>query len=409
VVQHACFIGLVIALAWAVMGTAALRALAFPLGFLLFALPLADRFIPGLQDIAARFAVTMLSASGVPVLLQGHVISIPGATWEVAKACSGINYLMSSLALGYVYAGLTYTTWRNRLLFMVAAALIPLVANGIRVYGTILIAYYGATGIVEGTQHYLFGWIVFAIMMAILLWTCGGWKDGPIKDPRSAGTAVQAFGASANVVMVGTLLVGAAAPIAGLRLLEQPPSAVGGHEVAATVRAPWRLAPDDPYGWKPRFGGTTSEFARTYTSGAHSVRLHAAFYSSGQAAAHLVSGDTFLFQTPWNITDTKHSQPSSIIPALKETLLSSAGVELLVWSWYTVGTASTGSDYRAKVLLARTQLLRQPLTAWHVAVATSGNSGDETASSAVLASFIDRLQLTTDRPDDGIARLQGFR
>ena len=47
----------------------------------------------------------MLEVTGVPVLLEGHVISIPGSKWTVADACSGINYLMSSVAVGYLYAG----------------------------------------------------------------------------------------------------------------------------------------------------------------------------------------------------------------------------------------------------------------------------------------------------------------
>ena len=65
--------------------------------------------------------------------LQGELITIPGSSWEVAKACSGINYLMSALMMAYLYAALTYRSWRYRIGFFLAAAALALLANAIRV------------------------------------------------------------------------------------------------------------------------------------------------------------------------------------------------------------------------------------------------------------------------------------
>ncbi len=130
VVQQFCLVAMVVGLVWGLLGSSAARALLFPLGFLLFALPLGDRIVPVLQDFTARFAVKLLQFSGVPVLLEGHVISIPGSRWQVAEACGGINYLVSSLAVGYVFAGTAYRSWTHRVSFFAASALLPLVATG---------------------------------------------------------------------------------------------------------------------------------------------------------------------------------------------------------------------------------------------------------------------------------------
>src|SRR5262245_6507070 len=75
IVQQLSLIGLVLGFAWMMLGSSAVRVLLYPTAFLLFALPLGDRFIPVLQDLAARVAVKLLAMSGLPVLLQGHIIS----------------------------------------------------------------------------------------------------------------------------------------------------------------------------------------------------------------------------------------------------------------------------------------------------------------------------------------------
>ena len=105
--QQFCLAFLVVGFVWGTLGTPAARELAFPLGFLLFAVPIGDYLVPTLQNVTAAFAVKLLQLSGVPVLLNREVISIPGSIWEVAAACSGINYLMSALVMAYLYAGLT--------------------------------------------------------------------------------------------------------------------------------------------------------------------------------------------------------------------------------------------------------------------------------------------------------------
>jgi len=86
--EHSSVLLLVVALTWGVLGTAAARALVFPLGVLLFALPLVDRVAPALQDFTARQAMHALNLSGVPAALSGNVITIPGTRWHVSEACA---------------------------------------------------------------------------------------------------------------------------------------------------------------------------------------------------------------------------------------------------------------------------------------------------------------------------------
>jgi len=178
-VQQLSLVTMFVAVTWAVLGTAAVRALIFPLGLLLFALPLVERLAPMLQEFTARVTVQMLTLSGVHATLEGHGISIAANTWQVTEACGGINYLIASLVVGYLYAGTVYRQWRHRLAFLVSSALVPLAANALRVYTTILLDYLGASRVVSGMLHYLFGVLVFGIVMIVLFAICGRWREDP--------------------------------------------------------------------------------------------------------------------------------------------------------------------------------------------------------------------------------------
>jgi exosortase len=181
--QEASVAGLVIALAWAVSGTAVVRALAFPLGVIWFALPWGHLLAPALQDITARIVSKLLTLGGLNAVLEGHVISLGDTRWLVAEGCGGINYFVASTAVGYVYAGAVYREWRHRLGMLVGSACVPLAGNIARVYTTILAGYLGATRIVDGMEHYVYGVIVFTFMLAMLLITCGNWReDGVATD-----------------------------------------------------------------------------------------------------------------------------------------------------------------------------------------------------------------------------------
>jgi len=230
VIQQICLLAMMAAFVWGILGWPVTRALLFPLGGLALALPLADRVVPTLQDFTARFTVTMLGATGIPVSLHDHIISIPGSSWLVTDACSGVNYLMSSLVLGYVYAGVTYRRWTYRAAFLLAASIVPLVANGLRVYGTILTFSLGGADLVAGTRHFLFGWIVFAAMMGALLTTCGNWKEKPASGQfppaRKHLDAVRGREYTLAFAVLGLLLVGTAPWLARLSARESARAAL---------------------------------------------------------------------------------------------------------------------------------------------------------------------------------------
>jgi exosortase A len=186
-IQQSAVVATAVSLTWAVLGTAVVRALAFPLGLLLFVLPVGHVVAPLFQDFTGRVAAAMLHYSGVPVALDGDVISTPGTRWHVSEACGGIHYLIASTGIGYVYAGLVYRRWTRRAGFIAAALIVPIAGNLVRVYTTIILDEFGATRLVAGMGHYLYGFFVFTMMMSVLFITCGQWSDERRPNGSSPG------------------------------------------------------------------------------------------------------------------------------------------------------------------------------------------------------------------------------
>src|SRR5215813_11016731 len=88
-------------------GWAHLRALAFPLAFLLLMIPLPaiifNQIAFPLQLLASRFGEAALGLAGVPVLREGNIITLSNTQLEVAEACSGIRSLISLLTLAIIF------------------------------------------------------------------------------------------------------------------------------------------------------------------------------------------------------------------------------------------------------------------------------------------------------------------
>ncbi len=177
-VQQVCLVAMSVAVTWAVLGTAAARANLSPWTFV-FPLPFGGRIAPALQEITSRVALAMLTLSDVVRRSMPDVISIGGDRWRVTEACGGIIYFVASLAVGYLYAGAVYRQWGHRAAFLVASAVVPLAANGLRVYTTILLDHLGATRVVAGMGHYFHTVFSSGWSWAFLFMTCGRWREGP--------------------------------------------------------------------------------------------------------------------------------------------------------------------------------------------------------------------------------------
>ncbi|HZX31541.1 MAG TPA: exosortase A, partial [Rhodocyclaceae bacterium] len=154
---------------WALLGRQVARRLAFPLGFLFFAVPCGEFLLPVLMEWTARFTVLGLRLTGVPVYREGLDFVIPSGNWSVVEACSGIRYLIASVMVGTLFAYLNFRSIKRRLAFVAISAAVPLVANWVRAYLIVMIGHLSGNRLAHGVDHLIYGWVFFGVVVGLLL------------------------------------------------------------------------------------------------------------------------------------------------------------------------------------------------------------------------------------------------
>ena len=98
----------------AMLGPRVAAGLLFPLGYMLFLVPFGDELVPALQMITADIVIRLTHLSGIPAVIDGVFIDTPAGLFEVAEACSGVQFLVAMLALGVLIAQTCFRGWRRR-------------------------------------------------------------------------------------------------------------------------------------------------------------------------------------------------------------------------------------------------------------------------------------------------------
>ncbi|MGC2333751.1 MAG: exosortase A [Candidatus Acidiferrales bacterium] len=150
-----------------------LRAVSFPLAFLIFMIPLPaviyNQITFPLQLLASRFATFWLELVQVPVLRDGNVLVLSNYSLEVVEACSGIRSLMTLISLAVIYAYFAEPRRWVRYLLVILMVPIAIVSNAIRIMGAGVMAHQFGPSAAEGFLHGFSGWVIFVAALILLL------------------------------------------------------------------------------------------------------------------------------------------------------------------------------------------------------------------------------------------------
>jgi len=186
-------------------GFAYLKALAFPLGYLIFMTPVLDGLTEPLvwpfQLLTANMAASMLQALGIPVLLENSIhIILPTVTLEVVRECSGAGLLIAVLAVGLPLAYLTLQAWWSRITLVLSSVIIAIVANWVRVAVMGLYAQAGGKDL-HGPYHILQGlfvdWVAFGFLFL------GAWLLGKMEHVASMPSLHEEKESSSRCISLG--------------------------------------------------------------------------------------------------------------------------------------------------------------------------------------------------------------
>ena len=153
-------------------GREKIKILRFPILILLFCVPLPYIFYNAvafpLKLVATKIAFGFFKLLGFPAFREGNIITLSHTTLQVVDACSGIRSLMTLFTLAFFLAYFRHRHLWKRLLILILAAPLAVLANAVRVTSTgVLTKYNPAWG--EGFLHELSGWIVFVLSFILLI------------------------------------------------------------------------------------------------------------------------------------------------------------------------------------------------------------------------------------------------
>ena len=379
VIQQFALVAILIVTVWTLLGSKVTWAMAFPLGFLFFAVPVGEALIPPLMSFTADFTVLALQLTGIPVYREGMFFEIPSGHWSVVEGCSGLRYLIASITLGFLYAYLTYYTLWRRVLFIVLAIIVPIIANGARAYMIVMIAHLSDMTLALGVDHYIYGWVFFGIVMLLLFWIGNFWredKDQVIVSPQRISASAVAFKSKNTLLMaLGCLALISMAPIAVYFYKSGAPEVTTVTLKTPEPVGPWQLVLKPAWDWKPHYLGMSAELQQAYVRGTQPASIYLAYYRNQHQDAELVNSQNVMIpqkDARWsNIGEQKivislAGQPVEI----RQTQLRSVDGNLLIWDWYWLDGSYTSNPYIAKLVEAKGKLLGKQHHAAGIIIAT---------------------------------------
>lgn len=355
-------VGMFVVFVPAMIGTQAASRIAFPLGFLFFAVPFGDFLTPWLMGRTADFTVVALRASGVPVFREGLEFIIPSGSWSVVQACSGIRYLMASVMVGTLFAYLNYRSYRKRWIFVGIAIVTPLVANWMRAYFIVMLGHLSGNKLAVGVDHLLYGWVFFGIVMLAMFMLGARWSD-PEPVAHQLGATGAAPTAPARL---------AASWVAAMSLVALPVAMAGQLSRAVSPGVPQLALPalpglawvDEPVStWSPHYVNPAATVHGRFepASGGAPIGLYVGYYRGQRSGSQLVTSVNDVVSNEeskvWSRTASGHlllagqDWRTADLRGQALTAVSGTGgpARLRVWSLYWINGRTFTSDWQAKL------------------------------------------------------------
>jgi exosortase A len=398
-VEELAFVAMIFGLHLAVFGMAATRINFFPLAYLVLAVPMGAFLIPPLQDITAHAAVALLRLVGVSVFMEGTYITIPNGTYYVAEACAGLRYLTATVTLGVLFGYLYYRSPWRWLAFMALSVVVPVVANGIRAFGVILVGYYTSTKVAGGFDHIVTAWIFLSLVTLGYLaigYSFSDRKGGPDAMPLPR-VDIGTLAPHQALVAVLVAMVVAIIPPAYADHVRAVTSRVNLYPLInpPKVTAPWVPVEKAQTEWLPKYAGLDSSVANSYRSSDGSqVDLFIGFYACQREDSELLAyGNTVADPQVWRVVndDSVSASLGGRDTVVAEIQLTHGSVQRLVRYWYWVDGKFTVNPYWAKLLFAQSKLFGGIQGAAVVAVSTP-YSVDVTAAQARIDDFMAHVE-----------------
>ena len=346
----------------AILGWAVFRKIAFACLYLVFLVPTGQYLIPYLQDITAKFVEVGLNALSIPFYREGTVFDLVNGRYEIAEACAGLRFLVATVALGVLYAHLSFRKTRKILIFLAACFIVPVIGNGIRALLTVMVANYTNNKVAVGFDHIVYGW-VFAVCIIMLLLYIGSKYADPetahaavpaSSTARSRSTALASAAGGVTLTLVLLLAISKyAAADTGTVDARNLQSALAGTGWTETAPSPeWHVQFSQPS------GALASAFAPAAGGAPVDIDIH--YYDRGARSASMLASLNFSWQDRiWHPIShqTVRTQAGASPVAMDETIIAAGNIKRLVWTGYWIDGSFVAASPLVRLLEFRSGVM----------------------------------------------------
>lgn len=403
VVRHASMVILLQGTIISVFGLKFVRAFLFPFLYLFFLIPFGDFLVPYLQNFTRDFIVVILGIIDIPVYIDGVFLTIPAGKFHVAEACAGLRFLVATVALGTLMANVAYKTLGRQVVVVALSFIVPVIANGFRATGIVLIAHYSEMKYATGADHLIFGWIFFAFVLLIFIGVAMTFTnrsihdsyidvDDPFWTKKINGHRGRFF-----ATMGLAVLITIGAPLYSV-LIEQRYEKSAGQRMGAIDISGYEISTVER-NWHPQFDGAAQEIFRKYSlpgdrSSKRGVDFYIAYYPYQNKDREMIKyNNGFENDKVWSraASNVVHVKVAGQDHEFVEELLHSYPDNRLVWYVYWVDGRLTSNKYVAKLRGARAKLLGGRLDSAVIALSVSIDAGLTDEARLALRSFARNL------------------
>ena len=381
VIQQLMFTAMFPVLVLILFGWSVTRTILFPLCFLIFMVPFGERLVPSLIEFTAFFTIRSIELTGIPIYWEGTHLSLPSGNWSVVEACSGIRYLIASIALGSLYCYITFRSFIKRSVFFGLFIIVPVLANGMRAFMIVMIGHFSSMKLATGVDHLIYGWVFFGIVMFVMFYIgsffsdespSGAEVDEEPKTDQLFSTVNERYTVSNVAVALALCLVVVWPLVARQEQISSDTEVVSQLSDLPAQLGGWQLESAAITDWHPIYQGTTAEIHVVYRKADQRIGLFLEHYPHQRQNAELVNSQNVLVEerSIWKQVENTVTAVSDIdgLTKVKQARLKSNTQNLLVWNWYHLAGMNTVSDYLGKLYGVYGKLLK----------------GDESATGVIL-------------------------
>jgi exosortase len=155
------------------LGAARTKAIAFPLAFMVFALPIPLSLTETLHMVLRQVATVATAAAvpllGIPLFAEGTTLHLAEADLVVGDACSGFSTLYAAAAVACLTAWQA-PSWGRRALVLAMAGPLAIGANVLRIILLVVVVEKTGVDVLETWIHPASGMLTFALALPIIMW-----------------------------------------------------------------------------------------------------------------------------------------------------------------------------------------------------------------------------------------------